>query len=80
MNAVCPGVVDTPMTNSIHEMRANALGITPRESLDRMISRIPLGRIETPEDVANAVSFLCSPNATYITGQSLNVCGGMEMN
>jgi acetoin reductase-like protein len=80
VNAVCPGVVDTPMTNSIHEIRANALGITARESLDRMISRIPLGRIETPEDVAGAVSFLCSTNAAYITGQSLNVCGGMEMN
>ena len=80
VNAVCPGVVDTPMTSGIHEIRANALGITARESLDRMIARIPLGRIETPEDVASAVSFLCSPNAAYITGQSLNVCGGMEMN
>jgi NAD(P)-dependent dehydrogenase (short-subunit alcohol dehydrogenase family) len=80
VNAVCPGVVDTPMTTGIHEIRASALGITARESLDRMISRIPLGRIETPEDVASAVSFLCSPNAAYITGQSLNVCGGMEMN
>jgi meso-butanediol dehydrogenase/(S,S)-butanediol dehydrogenase/diacetyl reductase len=80
VNAVCPGVVDTPMTSGIHEMRATALGITPQESLDRMISRIPLGRIETPDDVAGAVSFLCSPNANYITGQSLNVCGGMEMN
>lgn len=80
VNAVCPGVVDTPMTSGIHEIRASALGITPRESLDRMISRIPLGRIEMPEDVASAVSFLCSPNASYITGQSLNVCGGMEMN
>jgi acetoin reductase-like protein len=80
VNAVCPGVVDTPMTSGIHEIRATALGITPRESLDRMISRIPLGRIETPEDVAGAVSFLCSPNAAYITGQALNVCGGMEMN
>jgi acetoin reductase-like protein len=80
VNAVCPGVVDTPMTSGIHEIRASALGITPRESLDRMIARIPLGRIETPEDVADAVSFLCSPKAAYITGQSLNVCGGMEMN
>jgi NAD(P)-dependent dehydrogenase (short-subunit alcohol dehydrogenase family) len=44
-----------------------------------MIARIPLGRIETPDDVAGAVSFLCSPDAAYITGQSLNVCGGMEM-
>jgi len=79
VNAVCPGVVDTTITRRIHEMRAGALGITPEESLARMISRIPLGRIETPDDVANAVSFLCSAGAAYITGQSLNVCGGMEM-
>ena len=79
INAVCPGVVDTPMTTSIHEIRAGTLGITPEESLARMIARIPLGRLESPDDVAGAVSFLCSPDAAYITGQSLNVCGGMEM-
>jgi len=80
VNAVCPGVVDTPMTSHIHEVRASVLGITSEESLNRMIARIPLGRLESPDDVAAAVSFLCSPDATYITGQSLNVCGGMEMN
>lgn len=80
VNAVCPGVVDTPMTSSLHQARANALGITPEESLNRMIARIPLGRLESPDDVAGAVSFLCSSEAAYITGQSLNVCGGMEMN
>jgi|SRR5687767_7640297 len=79
VNAVCPGVVNTPMTSKIHEARASALGITPEESLNLMIARIPLGRLETPDDVAGAVSFLCSPEAAYITGQSLNVCGGMEM-
>jgi acetoin reductase-like protein len=79
VNAVCPGVVDTPMTSKIHEIRASTLGITPEESLALMIARIPLGRVETPEDVAGAVSFLCSPDAAYITGQSINVCGGMEM-
>jgi meso-butanediol dehydrogenase / (S,S)-butanediol dehydrogenase / diacetyl reductase len=79
VNAVCPGVVDTPMTTGIHESRAKAFGITPEESLNRMIARIPLGRLESPDDVAGAISFLCSPDAAYITGQSLNVCGGMEM-
>jgi acetoin reductase-like protein len=79
VNAVCPGVVDTPMTAGIHEIRARTLGITPEESLARMIAKIPLGRLETTEDVAGTVSFLCSPDAAYITGQSLNVCGGMEM-
>jgi len=80
VNAVCPGVVDTPMTTGIHQIRASALGITPEESLARMVAKIPLGRLEKTDDVANAVSFLCSPAASYITGQSLNVCGGMEMN
>ena len=80
VNAVCPGVVDTPMTTSIHEIRSAALGITPEESLARMVTKIPLGRLEKTEDVAGVVSFLCSPDASYITGQSLNVCGGMEMN
>jgi len=80
VNAVCPGVVDTPMTTKIHEVRASTLGITPEESLNRMIAHIPIGRLESPDDVAGAVSFLCSPEAAYITGQSLNVCGGMEMN
>jgi NAD(P)-dependent dehydrogenase (short-subunit alcohol dehydrogenase family) len=80
VNAICPGVVDTPMTSGIHEIRAGALGITPEESLARMVAKIPLGRLESTDDVAGVVSFLCSPDATYITGQSLNVCGGMEMN
>ncbi|HZQ08635.1 MAG TPA: 3-oxoacyl-ACP reductase family protein [Anaerolineae bacterium] len=79
VNAVCPGVVDTPMTREIHTERARLAGITPEESLTRMLSNVPLARLETPEDVAGAVSFLCSPDAAYITGQSLNVCGGMEM-
>ncbi len=79
VNAVCPGVVDTPLTRQIHVARAQALNITPEESLARMVARIPLGRIETPDDVAAAVSFLCSPEAAYITGQALNVDGGMEM-
>ena len=79
VNAVCPGIVDTPLTRRIHEIRGQALGITPEESLARMIARVPLGRLESPDDVAGAVSFLCSPDGAYITGQALNVCGGMEM-
>jgi NAD(P)-dependent dehydrogenase (short-subunit alcohol dehydrogenase family) len=80
VNAICPGVVETPMTLGIHEIRAGALGITPEESLARMIAKIPLGYPAKTDDIAKVVSFLCSADAAYITGQSLNVCGGMEMN
>jgi NAD(P)-dependent dehydrogenase (short-subunit alcohol dehydrogenase family) len=79
VNAVCPGVVDTPMTQQVHRDRAQVENITPAESLARMTVKIPLGRLEMPADVANAVLFLCSPDASYITGQTLNVDGGMEM-
>jgi len=79
VNAICPGVVDTPLTRQIHRDRAARLAITPEESLARMVANIPLARLESPEDVAGAVSFLCSPDAAYITGQTLNVDGGMEM-
>ena len=79
VNAICPGVVDTPMTQQVHIGHAQIDNITPEESLARMAAKIPLGRFETPEDVASAVSFFCSPEASYITGQTLNVDGGMEM-
>lgn len=79
VNALCPGVVDTPMTQEVHRGRAQLLNITPQESLARMAAKIPLGRVETPDDVAKAVAFFCSSEANYITGQTLNVDGGMEM-
>lgn len=79
VNAVCPGVVDTAMTRRIHATRAKSAGISLEDSLRRMITNIPLGRMASPDDVAGAVAFLCSPQARYITGQAMNVCGGMEM-
>lgn len=78
VNAVCPGVVDTEMTRQIHVDRARMAGITPEESVARMAATIPLGRIQTGDDVADVVAFLLSPDAGYITGQSLNACGGLE--
>lgn len=78
-NAVCPGVVDTPMTTAIHEQNARELGITQEESLRRMVAGIPLGRLETPDEVADAIAFLLGESGRYVTGQALNVCGGIEM-
>jgi NAD(P)-dependent dehydrogenase (short-subunit alcohol dehydrogenase family) len=78
VNAICPGIVETPMTYAIHQERAQRAGITPEESLAALATNIPLGRIEVPDDVANAAAFLLSDEAGYITGQALNVCGGLE--
>ena len=68
VNCVAPGFIDTDMTQSMGEPQRNAL-----------LARIPLGRLGTPDDVANAVLFLASPRAGYITGATLHVNGGMLM-
>ena len=68
MNAVAPGFIDTDMTR--------ALSGEQREAL---LKQIPLARLGTPEDVASAVLFLASPQAAYITGETLHVNGGMFM-
>lgn len=79
VNAVCPGIVDTPLTRQIHLDRGRMAGISAEESLERMVAQIPLGRVETPEDVAGAVAFLVSPDASYITGHTMVVDGGMVL-
>lgn len=78
INAICPGVVDTPMNLRLHEGRSKITGLSPEESMATILSQVPLGRIETVDDVANATLFLLSDEASYITGQALNVDGGLE--
>ena len=67
-NAVAPGFIDTDMTSALSDKAKEAA-----------LSGIPLGRMGTPEDIAAAVLFLVSDQASYITGQVLNVDGGMVM-
>ncbi len=69
VNAVAPGFIDTDMTRALSQ-----------EQKDALIAQIPLGRLGTPEDVAHAVAFLASPEASYITGTTLHINGGMYMN
>jgi meso-butanediol dehydrogenase/(S,S)-butanediol dehydrogenase/diacetyl reductase len=79
VNAVCPGMVDTSMWDIIDRERGRLLGKQPGKLKTEMAGRIPLGRLEQPEDVTGLVAFLASDDARYITGQAYNVCGGVVM-
>ena len=68
VNTVAPGFIDTDMTRAL-----------PEEQRDALIKQIPLARLGDPADIANAVVFLASPQAAYITGETINVNGGMYM-
>jgi NAD(P)-dependent dehydrogenase (short-subunit alcohol dehydrogenase family) len=78
-NAVCPGIVPTPMWQQIDKDRGQLFGAKPGEAMAGFINTVPLKRAATPEDIAAAVAFFCSSDADYITGQALNVDGGFEM-
>ena len=68
VNCVAPGFIDTDMTRSLDDAQRM-----------KLIERIPLGRLGSPQDVAHAVAFLASPEAAYVTGATLHVNGGMYM-
>ena len=68
VNAVAPGYIDTDMTASL-----------PQDAKQKMAEMIPLGRLGSAEDVAAAVAWLCSDQASYVTGEVLRVNGGMYM-
>ena len=77
VNVYSPGVVHTPMWEGIDAEMTRRRGTQRGTEMAGMVAGIPLGRLETPHDVAGVVSFLASPDAGYITGQSIVVDGGM---
>jgi 3-oxoacyl-[acyl-carrier protein] reductase len=68
VNAVAPGFIDTDMTRTLNDEQRSAL-----------TSQVPMARLGSVDDIAAAVLFLCSPAASYITGETLHVNGGMYM-
>ena len=68
VNVVAPGFIATDMTAQL-----------AAEQQQQLVSQVALGRLGAPEDIANAVAFLASPQASYITGETLHVNGGMYM-
>ena len=76
-NTVCPGYVRTPLVEGQLADQARSHGIAEDEVLDTvLLARTPLKRLVEPEEVADAVAFLCSPAATSMTGASLSIDGG----
>ena len=74
VNCVCPGFVETDMWSKV-ATEQSALAEFTRQR----VASVPLGRMERPEDVANVIGFLCSEKASYMTGQAINVTGGVIM-
>jgi 3-oxoacyl-[acyl-carrier protein] reductase len=68
VNAIAPGFIDTDMTRALTEDQAKA-----------MLANVPLGRFGQPDEIAQPVLFLASPMASYITGTTLHINGGMLM-
>jgi meso-butanediol dehydrogenase/(S,S)-butanediol dehydrogenase/diacetyl reductase len=79
VNCVCPGFVETDMWTYLAQERGERLGQTAEEFSRHARQRIPLGRMERAEDVANVIGFLASPRAEYMTGQALSIDGGLVM-
>ena len=78
-NCVCPGAVETAMWEQIDRELGAIEGLGQGEAWKRRIRGIPLGRPERAEDVANVVAFLAGSDSDYMTGQALNVDGGLVM-
>ena len=78
-NCVCPGFVETDMWTKVALEQGALLGMSPDDFTKARLNSIPLGRMETPEDVANVIGFLASSKSGYMTGQALSVDGGLVM-
>ena len=79
VNAIAPGVIPTPMTEGIAQARAEIRGSTKEEMLEMFAPLTALKRLGTPDEVAKVAVFLASDDSSYVTGQTLEVCGGLLM-
>jgi meso-butanediol dehydrogenase / (S,S)-butanediol dehydrogenase / diacetyl reductase len=79
VNAVCPGVVRTPLWEPLLDQLSENKQITRDEAWQEFVDGIPLGRPQEPEDIGEVVAFLASDRARNMTGQGVNVTGGMQV-
>ncbi len=79
VNCVCPGVIDTAMQDLVDSEISRVTGQSVTEVRSERAGRVPMHYLGTPDDVAAVVSFLVGPDSAYMTGQAINVTGGMVM-
>ena len=79
VNAICPGITRTAMGQSTMVQRSQDMGIPMEELEAQRNARVPIGRANEPEDIADMAAFLAGPGSRNITGQAFNVDGGLVM-
>ena len=79
VNAVSPGVFDTPMWHSVDRDRGAQLGLAPGEVTQRMVEAIPMGRLGNLQEIARLIIYLLSDDAAYVTGQIIEIDGGFKL-
>ena len=82
VNAICPGTIDTPLLElegGLIDAYSRRFGMDRERYRSRITRTIPLARFGTPEDIAGCVSWLVSPDASFVTGEAVNVTGGQEV-
>ena len=79
VNAICPGIIDTPMQDTVLAKVAPLRGQTVAELETSRLKAVPLGRTASPAECADVIWFLLSDEARYMTGQAINHTGGLVM-
>lgn len=79
VNAICPGLVETDMWERVDRDWTALQGLERGEAWNQRVAAVPLGRPQHPEDVAGLALYLASPASDYMTGQSINIDGGLMM-
>ena len=79
VNSIAPGTIDTTMWEKCSEDLSKINDCNREELIEGWVKKIPLKRLAQPADIANSILFLCSKEGEYITGQTINVCGGLSI-
>jgi NAD(P)-dependent dehydrogenase (short-subunit alcohol dehydrogenase family) len=77
VNAICPGLIETPMQTKVSEGLANDQNLKIGDVIQKRVEMIPLNRFGTALECANLIVFLLSPDSSYMTGQAINISGGL---